>query len=173
MISGVPQVGRQLSGSVTDWDPNGSSLTYAWYVDGALASEGSSNFIVPASAIDKAVVLKVTGRKSGYTPRTIDSVPTAPVVAGALTSERPTIRGTARVGQTLVASAGYWAPTGVRLAYRWKIGTNLVTGPKGGQQTFLIPRTARGKRISVVVTGTLAGYTTVKKTSAPTARVAR
>ena len=64
-------------------------------------------------------------------------------------------------------------PTGVKLAYRWKIGTNPVTGPKGGQQTFVIPRTARGKRISVMVTGTLAGYTTVKKTSAPTAKVTR
>ena len=173
VISGTPQVGRQLSGSVTDWDPNGSSLTYAWFVGGTLASEGSSNFIVPASAIGKEIVLKVTGRKSGYTPRTIESAPTAPVVAGTLTSERPTIRGLARVGQTLVASAGYWAPSGVKIAYRWKIGTNVVTGPKGGQSTFIIPRTARGKRITVSVTGRLAGYTTVKKTSAPTARVSR
>ena len=173
VVSGTPQVGRQLSGSVTDWDPNGSSLTYAWYVGGTLAAEGSSNFVVPASAIGKPVVLRVTGRKSGYTPKTIESAPTKPVVAGELTSERPTIRGSARVGQTLVASAGYWAPSGVHIAYRWKIGTTPVTGPRGGQQTFLIPRTARGKRITVMVTGTLAGYTTVKKTSAPTGRVAR
>jgi hypothetical protein len=173
VISGTPQVGRQLTGSVTDWDPNGSTLTYAWYVGGTLAQEGSANFIVPAGAVGKAIVLKVTGRKAGYTPRTMESAPTSPVVAGVLTAERPTIRGFARVGDTLIASAGYWAPTGVRLAYRWKIGTNVVTGPRGGQQTFVIPRTARGKRISVMVTGTLTGYTTVKKTSAPTARVVR
>ena len=174
VVSGTPQVGRQLTGSVTDWDPNGSSLTYGWYVGGTLAQEGfSTSFVVPPAAVGKEIVLKVTGRKSGYTPRTIASLPTTPVLAGALTSARPTIRGYAKVGQTLMVSAGYWAPTGVKLAVRWKIGANPVTGPKGSQQTFVIPRTARGKRISVMVTGTLAGYATVKKTSAPTARVGR
>lgn len=173
IVTGTPQVGQKLTGTVTDWDPTGSTLTFAWYVGGTLASEGSANFVVPATAIGKTVVLKVTGRRSGYTSRTIESAPTAAVVPGVLTSARPTIRGLAKVGQTLVASPGYWGPTGVKLAYRWKIGTNLVTGPKGGQQTFVIPRTARGKRISVVLTGTLAGYTTVKKTSAPTAKVTR
>lgn len=173
VISGTPQVGQKLSGSVTDWDPSGSTLTYSWYVGGTLATEGSSNFVVPASALGKEIVLKVTGRKSGYTPRTRSSAPTAPVAPGVLTTERPTIRGYAKVGQTLVASAGYWAPSGVHLAYRWKVGTEVVTGPRGGQNTFVIPRSARGKRITVSVTGTLTGYTTVKLTSAPTARVIR
>jgi hypothetical protein len=61
----------------------------------------------------------------------------------------------------------------VKISYRWRIGTKVVTGLKGAKQTFVIPRTARGKKISVVVTGQLPGYTTVKKTSAPTAKVIR
>lgn len=173
IVTGTPQVGQKLTGTVTDWDPTGSTLSFAWYVGGTLATEGTATFLVPATAIGKPIVLKVTGRRSGYTARTIESAPTAAVVPGELTSAKPTIRGLAKVGQTLSASPGYWGPTGVKLVYRWKVGTNLVTGPKGGQQTFVIPRTAKGKRISVVLTGTLGGYTTVKKTSAPTARVGR
>ena len=115
IVTGTPQVGQKLTGTVTDWDPTGSTLTFAWYVGGTLATEGSANFVVPATAIGKTVVLKVTGRRSGYTTRTIESAPTAAVVPGVLTSARPTIRGLAKVGQTLVASPGYWGPTGVKL----------------------------------------------------------
>ena len=71
-MTGTPQVGQKLTGTVTDWDPTGSTLTFGWYVGGTLARKGP-----PASssaiAIGKPIVLKVTGRRSGYTTRTIES----------------------------------------------------------------------------------------------------
>ena len=173
MVSGTPQVGKQLTGTITDWDPSGSTLTFQWYAGDTLIQQGSAFLVVPASAVGEEIVLKVTGRRAGYTPKTVASVPTTAVVPGELTASRPSINGQARVGQTLIASAGGWAPNGVKISYRWRIGTKVVTGHKGAKQTFVIPRTARGKKISVVVTGQMPGYTTVKKTSAPTAKVTR
>lgn len=173
VVTGTPQVGQQLSGLVTDWDPSGSILTYQWYAGDTLIAEGSRFLTVPASAVGRPIVLKVTGRRSGYTPKTVASAPTAAVALGVLTAGTPAISGLAKVGQTLTASPGFWGPTGVRLSYRWKIGRNAVTGPRGARQSFVIPRTARGKRITVVVTGRLAGYQTAKKISAPTAQVVR
>lgn len=173
VVSGTPQVGMRLTGTVTDWDPVGSTLTYAWYAGGTLIQEGGSLLAVPPNAVGQPIVLKVTGRRSGYTPKTVESVPTAVVSPGTLTVGTPRISGLPKVGQTLAASAGGWAPSGVKLTYRWKIGRNKVTGRKGARQTFVIPRTARGKRITVVVTGTLAGYTTARKASDPTAKITR
>lgn len=173
VVTGTPQVGTRLTGLVTDWDPSGSMLTYKWYADGTLVHEGSTSLTVPASAAGKRIVLEVTGRRTGYTPLTKSSVPTQPVSLGTLTTRTPTISGYAKVGQTLTANPGYWGPSGVKLSYRWKVGKNQVTGRKGARPTFVIPRTARGKRITVLVTGTLAGYSTAKLVSTPTAMVVR
>lgn len=172
-VTGTPQVGQRLTGSVTDWDPVGSTLTYQWYAGDTLISEGNTYLTVPASAVGLPIVLKVTSKKTGYATKTMTSTPTAAVAVGALTVGTPGISGQARLGQTLLASPGFWGPTGVKLGYRWKIGRNLVKGPKGARQSLVVPRTARGKRITVVVTGRLAGYSTVKKVSPPTAKVTR
>lgn len=173
VVTGTPQVGARLTGTVTDWDPTGSTLTYKWYADSTLVQEGGTSLTVPAIAAGKKVVLEVTGRKRGYTSITKASVPTDLVAPGTLTTGTPSIRGYAKVGQTLTASPGYWGPNGVRISYRWKIGRDRVTGSKGAKQTLVIPRTARGKRITVIVTGRLAGYALARRTSASTAKVVR
>lgn len=173
VVTGTPQVGQRLAGTVADWDPIGSTLTYQWYAGDTLLQEGSSFLTVPASAVGKPVILKVTGRRPGYSPRTVESAPTAVVAPGVLTVGNPRISGTAKVGSTLFASPGAWAPSGVKVSYRWKVGNKAVTGARGARDTFVVPRTAKGKRITVTVTGTLAGYTTAKRTSPATAKVAR
>ncbi len=42
MVSGTPQVGKQLTGTVTDWDPSGSTLTFQWYAGDTLIQQGSA-----------------------------------------------------------------------------------------------------------------------------------
>jgi hypothetical protein len=173
-ISGTPKVGRQLQGSVESWAPAGATLRYDWYAGGTLLQSSLVRTLtVPPSAVDKRIELRVTGSYTGYETLTMPSSLTARVARGTLTAGSPRIIGSAKVGTRLTASPGYWGPSGVRLAYQWKVGRSLVTGPKGKRSTFVVPRTARGKRIAVIVTGTLAGYTTVKRTSSPTAPVIR
>jgi putative cell wall-binding protein len=81
----------------------------------------------------------------------------------------PTVSGAAEVGGVLTASAGTWGPGSVALAYQWNVGGQGVPGATG--RDFLPDQTAVGEQVSVTVTGSRAGYTSVSKTSALTAAV--
>jgi hypothetical protein len=87
------------------------------------------------------------------------------VVAGT-----PTITGTARVGQTLTANPGTWSPASAKLEYQWLRDGAAISGATA--KTYKLIAADQGKRVSVKVTGTKAGYETASKTSAQTAAVA-
>lgn len=74
----------------------------------------------------------------------------------------PTISGTARVGYTLTANPGTWNPT-PSYSYQWLSNGSPISGATG--RTYTLPRSQRGKAVSVRVTGTLSGYTTTSATS--------
>lgn len=93
----------------------------------------------------------------------------AAAAAPKLASSTPTISGTARVGRALTVTTGVWA-RGATLSYQWSADGAAVRGATAASFT---PRAAqKGKRITVTVTGALAGYTSVSRTSKPTAAVA-
>ncbi|MCU1481526.1 MAG: hypothetical protein JWQ19_2312 [Subtercola sp.] len=81
----------------------------------------------------------------------------------------PTIVGAAAVGQTLTAKPGVWSPSGVTLAYQWLSSGLMITGATAS--TFTLTQIQAGQKISVRVTGSKPGATTVVKTSASTAAV--
>ncbi|GAB3858629.1 hypothetical protein GCM10028801_18970 [Nocardioides maradonensis] len=171
-VSGSAQVGQTLTGTVVGWDPSGATLRWDWYAGGTVVQTGSSHTLkVPAAAVGKAITLQVTGTRTGYAPLTRASAPTSIVTRGVLTSAQPKIIGLAKVGVTLYVSKGYWGPTGVALSYQWRINGSAVAGAAGKASTFRVPNSARGKRITVSVTGRLSGYTTVTRTSPATAKV--
>ncbi|WP_449283286.1 S-layer homology domain-containing protein [Leucobacter sp.] len=87
------------------------------------------------------------------------------VVAGT-----PTIAGTAKVGQALSADPGTWQPASATLAYQWLRDGSAISGATSS--TYTPVAADQGKRISVKVTGTKAGYEPASKTSAQTAAVA-
>lgn len=172
-ISGPLRVGQTLTGSVVGWE-SGASLTYTWYAGTTVLQTGYRTYLkLPATAAGKHVKLRITGKKTGYSTTSADSLPTAAVAKGVLTSAKPSIAGVARVGQTVYVAKGYWGPTGVRYTYQWRVNGAAVSSAAGRGTSFKIPRSARGKRITVVLTGRLAGYNTVSRTSAATKRVAR
>ena len=86
----------------------------------------------------------------------------------AVSSATPTISGMPRVGSTLTAKAGSWT-SGVTLKYQWRADGRTIQ--KATSKTFKPTSTQKGKRISVTVTGSKPGYTTVSKTSAATKKV--
>lgn len=96
-------------------------------------------------------------------PVTVNVLPT-------LTGPKPTITGIAKIGKTLTAHAGTWQPSGVALAYQWYAGGTAIAGATNA--TYKIASSLFGETIKVKVTGTLAGYATLTKTSAPTSPVA-
>jgi hypothetical protein len=158
-VSGTPQVGKTLTAVRGPWTPSPTKTTYQWRVNGrAVSGATSSAWKVTSSAKGKKVSVAITGSKSGYLTRTLVSPATAPVKAGVFVAPAPTISGTARVGSTLQVYRGTWTPLPSTVTHQWKIDGRSVAGAT--RSTFRVPTSARGKRVSVVVTGSLAGYTT-------------
>lgn len=92
------------------------------------------------------------------------------VMKGATATTRPTISGTARIGNKLTASKGIWTgyPTPT-FTYRWYVCTAASSTPKTSiprtctpisgatGSTFTVQSTQKGKYIAVLVTGRSAG----------------
>jgi len=75
-----------------------------------------------------------------------------------------TITGVKKVGHTLTARAGTWRPAGVKLSYRWYVGSKAIAG--ANHRTLKIRAAWAGKRLTVRVTGRKSGAApaTVKRT---------
>lgn len=83
---------------------------------------------------------------------------------------RPRLRGTPHIGRRLHVTSKPWM-AGVSLHYRWLVAGHRVAS---GTHAWYVPKPKDvGRRITVQVTGSLAPYPTVTKTSAPSRPVAR
>ncbi|MCJ1702634.1 hypothetical protein [Rathayibacter sp. VKM Ac-2926] len=164
-ITGTTKVGSTLTANPGTWDA-GTTLSYQWkknngtYISGATAK----TYVLKASDAGATITVSVTSTKTGYSPATKTSATTALVTGGVLTGATPTITGTAKVGQTLTAVPGTWSPAPVTLSYQWKRGGTAISGATSA--TYKTVSADAGKAITVTVTGTKAGYTTLSKISA-------
>ena len=75
------------------------------------------------------------------------------------------ISGTPGVGQTLTAVAPTFFQTGVATTYQWQVDGQPVAGATG--TTYQVKPSDAGKKITVMATGTLAGYDAGSSVSAP------
>jgi endo-1,4-beta-xylanase len=169
-ISGTAQVGRTLTAKPGTWD-DGVSLSYQWSANGTPITGATTSTLTLAPAHRGATItVTVTGSKDGFTSVSKTSKATSKVASGALSkTPTPVIAGAAKVGRTLVAKPGTW-DTGVKLAYQWKADGRAIKGAT--KATLTLTPAQRGDRITVTVTGTKTGYTTVSKTSKATVKVA-
>lgn len=168
-LSGAPAVGKTVTVAPGAWGPSPVTFTYQWLRGGASISGATSASYTPVAA-DAGTLLSVTvtGTKSGYTSKA--STSTSAVVAnGTLTGAKPTITGTTKVGSTLTAKAGTWAPAPVTLSHQWLRNGVAISGATAS--TYKLTSADKGKRITVRVTGTKAGYTTLSQTSTATAAI--
>nr|WP_300143631.1 peptidoglycan-binding protein [Propionicimonas sp.] len=86
-----------------------------------------------------------------------------------LDSQAPKISGTTRVGQTLTATVDKWGPGTVSLAYQWYRNNTAIGGAE--DTSYTLRAEDAGKTITVVVTGTRAGYTVTSRSSAATKQI--
>ncbi|MDR1712231.1 MAG: family 43 glycosylhydrolase [Propionibacteriaceae bacterium] len=167
----APKYGETLQAVPGDWGPVGVALTYQWYragkvVEGATAA----TYTLGLDDIGKAIKVKVTGTLDGFKQAAKTSKSSKKVAKLAFTTAVvPEISGTAEVGQTLTAVPGAWDPAPDTLTYQWYRSGKAVKGQVGA--TYALTDADKGKQITVKVTATKAGYTTVAKTSAKTAKV--
>ncbi len=171
VISGTVQVGKDLAIDAGTWSPSTVSLSYQWLRDSVpiTGATGTSYGLTPDDLGGK-ISVKVTGAKAGYTTLAKTSSQTVDVAPGTLVnSAAPTITGSAKTLATLTGHDGTWAPAGTALHRQWLADGTAIAGATGA--TYVPVRADIGKRISFRVTGTKPGYTTLVKTSEPTAEV--
>jgi 5-hydroxyisourate hydrolase-like protein (transthyretin family) len=175
-ISGAPRVGSVLTANTGSWTPSGVAFTYQWRADNTPIPQatGSSLALTPAQT-NATITVAVTGTIG---PRSATAVsagvgPVAPVVtatASVANTSAPTVAGPAKVGSTLTANPGAWSPAGVGLAYQWLSDGAPIAGATG--TTYAVPAGQVGRRLSVQVTGSLAGSPPYTAASAATGPVA-
>jgi fructan beta-fructosidase len=170
-ISGAAVFGSTLYSSTGSWQTSGITFTYQWYADGSPITGATTSTYVPKVAdFGKRISVSVTGTKTGYNTVTRTSPETAPVVPATFAATpSPTISGSTVFGATLYSSTGSWQTSGITFTYQWYADGSPITGAT--RSTYVIAVGAIGKQITVAVTGTKTGYTTVTTTSAPTSTV--
>ena len=165
-IGGTGKVGTSLTADVGTWE-SGVTTTYTWLDGTTVLGQDTSLMLTPA-LLGHTVTLSVTGSKTNYAASTVTA--STVVQSGDLTPAVPTISGTAQVGQTLRAAPGVWGPGVVTLTYQWN--ADGVAVPGATSSTLSLTPALLGKTVTVTVTGTEAGYTTLSGTSSTTQAVA-
>jgi hypothetical protein len=172
-IQGVAKVGETLVVNAGTWSPE-PTLSYEWRRSGSTSVISSdSSYVVTPEDFGLTLNVTVRARADGYQTREVTSASTAAVLPAAFTAApTPTIVGTPAVGRLLRANAGDWVEPAA-FTYTWKsISTTNVTTTLGTGDTYTVAPADLGKKITLTVTATLAGYVTTSKVSALTATVA-
>jgi len=170
LINGKATVGQPLTVAAGAWSP-GATLSYQWKRAGAAILGATGSTYVPGAAdVGKPLTVEVTGSLPGYTAASATSAATSPVAKGSLSGTKPKLQGKAKVGKVLKAKAGAWTK-GSKLTYQWYVDGKKLKGAT--KKTLKVKAAYLGSRITVKVTGKLAGYQKLTKTSAKSAKVTR
>ena len=171
-ISGTAKVGYTLTAHPGTWGPPPVTTHYQWRANGAAISGATATtYPVAPAYLGKKITVTLTGTKTGYTTAAKTSAATATVIAGTLSpTPTPTISGTAKVGYTLTAHPGTWGPPPVTTHYQWRANGAAISGATAF--TYRIAASFVWKSITVTVTGSKTGYTTIGRTGGATVSVA-
>jgi hypothetical protein len=169
-ITGTPSALSTLTANPGTWSPSGVRLSYQWLRDGVVIPGATwRTYWVQVVDVGHSLSVSVTGSRSGYGSASAVSAPTAPIQQQRVVAGTVTITGTPMVTSRLTAQPGTWAPTNVRLSYRWLRDGVAIPGATDQRYTLITADT--GHRLTVSVTGTRFGYVSATAVSAPTAPV--
>lgn len=161
-IAGTAKVGQELTASRGTWTPSsGVTYSYRWF-RGDVTLGAGVDYRLQAADLGKTVSVEVTAKKAGYADATSDPVTTDTVVKGTLDAAKPSIDGTAAVGETLTAKHGSWTE-GTAFTYQWKRDGGAIDGAT--HSTYKLVDADANTTISVTVSGTQDGYEPDAKTS--------
>lgn len=154
-ITGTARLGATLT-AVATTSP-AATYAYQWYRNGAaIKGATAKTYKQTASDVGRVMTVKVTASKAGYATLSAVSDPTAVVLPGVLTPGTVTISGSSKVGGTLSAKTAGWA-SGVTVKYAFYANGELVQF--SADRKLKLTWEEKGKRITVIVTGSKPGYT--------------
>jgi hypothetical protein len=158
-------VGRAATATLTSGWQFDVNLVYQWYLNGLpLPGVVSKTYTPQPKDSGKTLSTAVVVTKPGYEDLTILS--SGKIVAtGTLSTKTPTISGAVKVGSTLTAKTTPWI-SGAKVSYRWMLDGKAIKGAT--KSTYKLLSSQKGRRISVSVAQSAAGYTSATKVSVST-----
>ncbi|MFF2371983.1 carboxypeptidase regulatory-like domain-containing protein [Agromyces sp. NPDC058110] len=168
-VSGVPRVGSKLFVVATSRTEK-AEFDYVWSADSVpIPGAVRSSFTPTAAQIDKQISVRVTATAAGYAARAKQVEGIGGVLPGSLAISGPAISGPAFTGRPTIGramSVTVSSAPSAKFAFQWLANGVPV---RGATAKSFVPTVAHaGKRISVQVTASAAGYTTTKRTSSLT-----
>jgi len=175
-VSGNAVVDQELTVSEGRWSPDQVTFSYQWYATSPsgelreIPGATGRSYRIEGQFVGHRLRVVVTGHATGYAPLAQTSAYTWTIEKATFASQpRPTVVGTARVGQTLSVVEGSWQPTPA-FSYQWYRAGSAIGG--ASRSTYTLVSADIGKAITVRVTAALPGYAAASTTSTPTAPVA-
>lgn len=167
VVTGSVDVGGTLTAVVGTWSPTPTTLSTQWLRNGdEIAGATSSTYTLVEADVGSAISVRTTGERPGYTSVTRTSTPQV-VNQIFSASPPPSISGLPRVGATLRATVTGWVPASATFRIVWL--RNGVPIPSATASTYVVTDADLGARLTVAVTVTKPGFTTVVRTSAQVA----
>jgi hypothetical protein len=181
-ISGTAREGQTLTASNGSWSGSPTSFSYQWQrcnIDGTgcadISAATKQTYVLVTADVDHRVRVQVTATNAdGHA--TASSAPTEVVssATGPTDSTKPTITGTAALGDELTAHPGTWTGGATSFAYQWLrcvsgLTCTSVTGATG--TTYGVRSADVGMHLRVVVRASTSSGAHGWATSDPTATV--
>ena len=168
----TPRVGQLITANPGTWKPAGATFGYQWYRNGkAIAGATERGYTVTAADHGTKLRVQVTGSLDGYPNLSKKSASSSKVANGQFKPGTVEVTGEPAVDSTLTADEGTWTSKDSAaltlqpvFRYQWYAAGKAVKGATA--RTFTPASTHRGKKVHVVVTGTLPRYTKLAATSA-------
>lgn len=167
-ISGTPQVGLLLTGSIGTWE-SGLTFGYQWLRNGnSISGATGSTYRLVAADLSAVISLRVTGSNS-FVAASKTSASTTAVQQGVFASSpAASFTGDFRVGTTLTAVITAWSPTAT-LTYKWLRNGSVLAGATS--TTYTLKPEDLGAAVSFELTGAAPGYATKAVLSSPSGTV--
>ncbi len=162
-ISGTLTVGSKVTLTRDPWyDRSGITSDVHWLRDGVqIAGAYGWSYVLTKADAGTKLSVNVNPTVSGGHGQTLTA--SARVAGLPLVSATPTIAGTLKAGNVLTVQRGTWT-WGTAFTYRWL--RNGVPISEATASTYKVRTADKGTKLTVRVTGSKFGYTTVSRTSA-------
>lgn len=177
-LSEAPQVGSRVAADAAAWSKAGLAVKYQWLVGGAVVPGATGAIYTPtATEAGKTLQVQVTTGSPVITgsDKVIDSATSTAVVVrkGALTSVRKSrVVGSVHRGKTLRVALGTWsAPASTKA--RWYAGKKRVATRLRLHLRGNVAKAVAGKKVTVRLTTSSAGYQPVTTTLAVKGKLKR
>lgn len=174
-VQSLAVLGSKLVFFGRDPSTNDSGAVKLFVIDTTLPDEVRQTTPPPSTGAPAAggATPPTTGGGTSTTPGGTTTIPggtTTPPKRSALSvKKKARLAGTARVGRTLRITRPSFRQTGVKLSFRWSAGGKAIK--KQTRSSLKLTRAQGGKRISVTITATKAGFATTKVTLRLTGKV--